>query len=347
MPVLDRATKDLFDEVAAESIPSQSSVSADASALSVQSWLKEPVATFVAWAQSPMANGGRGFSENSVKTYASMWGKFVKFRPSNTVLADAGQIEVFLNTLSARTRRGFQSGRGPENPLGIRRRYLAMLDQLFDSLVADGVRLDNPAKRLLFMLDVTYRAVPRHMPVALAKKDEVTVIEVIDSWDISSRRGLRDRAVLALLAGAGLKVGEVLGLRVEDVRLHDDPPNVQVANRKNERLAPVAVWAVSHIAAWLQLLGADGDLGGAVFPGDDASPLAACTVYRIVASAIKKAKLNPKHVGPSVLRHTYAVRQLRAGTKLSTVSAWLGHVQETSTAVYRLMVVDPEGARPV
>lgn len=310
-------------------------------------WVCAPLSAFVEWAKSSNANDGKGFSDNSVKTYSAMWGKFVKYAPRRAAFAGADVIEGFLSTLSARERKGYVPRAASNDALAIRRRYLSMLDKLFASLMLQGVRQDNPAQEMLRQLDVVNRAVPRKLPVALSKEDEAALIDVVKSYPVPGSRELRDRAVLALLVGAGLKVSEVVGLRLEDIQVESDPPFVHILGGRVERLAPVSPWALPLLKEWLDRSDASKDQSGLAFPGDDNQPIAACTVYRVAAGAIKKANLNPKHIGPSVLRHTFAVRQLRAGEKLSTVSAWLGHAQETSTAVYKLMVVDPGGARPV
>ena len=310
-------------------------------------WVHNPREAFLAWARSEDANDGNGFSDRSIVTYGSMWGKFVQHCPVSVAAVDVGAIESFLQGLQGRVRKGYiKSGILPD-PTGSRRRYLYLLSMVFAHLCDIGLRSDNPAEGLLHELDRVHRALPKPLPVALSKEDEVKLDDVVKDWPSQNWRGLRDRALLALLIGSGVKVGEVRGLRIVDLHLDADPPYLHVTGGRVERLAPLAERSVAHVRSWLKKRQAMAFVGEMLFPGDDNDWLADSTVYRIVRDAIKKADLSPVHTGPSVLRHTFATRQLRAGRTLPTVSGWLGHKMESSTAVYRLMVVDPNGVRVV
>jgi integrase/recombinase XerD len=310
-------------------------------------WKNDPQGSFARWARSENANGGKGFSAKSIVTYASMWGKFVKFCPSNPALADASIIERFVASLEGRVRNAKSGSVAHPDANAIRRRYLSMLDKLHEYLVREGVRTQNDVRSLLFEMDREIRALPRPMPVALMPEEEASLWAVVENWPCTKWRDCRDKALLALLIGSGIKVAETRMLQVSDLGLAAEAPYVRVSGGRNERLAPVTPTSLPILQAWLRQKGVVKPFENHVFPGDDQPFLSDSTIYRVVAKAIGKANLNPLHTGPSVLRHTFATRQLRAGKKLSDVSAWLGHEQETSTAIYKFMVVDPGGARPV
>lgn len=310
-------------------------------------WSADPVGSFARWARSEYANGGKGFSAKSIVTYASMWGKFVKFCPKNPATADAAVIEKFIASLKGRVRNAKVSSVSRPDANAIKRRYLSMLDKLQEHLVKIGVRSENDAHPLLFEMDRELRSLPRPMPVALMPKDEASLWAVVEGWPSTKWRDSRDRALLALLIGSGIKVAEARMLQVSELVLEEESPYVRVSGGRNERLAPVTHTSLPILHDWMRQKNIVKPSENHVFPGDEQPFLSDSTIYRIVAKAIKKANLNPLHTGPSVLRHTFATRQIRAGKKLSDVSAWLGHEQEASTAIYKFMVIDPAGSRPV
>lgn len=314
---------------------------------SAEEWRHDPIGAFQRWARSPYANDGKGFADNSIVTYSSMWGKFVRFCPKNPALADASVIESFLAALSGRVRAEKSIGNVKPNPSGIRRRYLSMLDKLQGYLVRAGIRKYNDAAPLLFELDRRLRALPRPLPVALTKDEDAALMRVVSEWPDVYWKDSRDQALLAILIGSGIKVSEARYLKSTEIHLDQAPPYIMVAAGRNERMVPLTETSVPFLKAWIVRRGRIGVQTDVCFPGDDFTALAPSTIYRIVASAIKKANLSPHHTGPSVLRHTFATRQIRAGQELHVLSAWLGHQQEASTAIYKFMVVDPAGARPV
>jgi integrase/recombinase XerD len=293
--------------------------------------------------QSAEANGGKGFSSRSIDTYSAMWGKFVKFCPNRPASATSSQLQAFLATLEGRVRSARVAEGVTPDPVAIRRRYLSMFDKLHASLVSSGLRMRNDAAPLLFALDLAQRSLARPIPIALTDQEDRTLRETIENWPCGHWRDVRDRALLALLIGSGLKVAEARDLAIDSLHLDRAPAEVTVRGGHQERMVPLTEASVQALQPWLAMRGNDVQLAPFLFPGEDQSMLSASTIYRVVATAIAKAELNPLHTGPSVLRHTFALRQLREGVPLAALSAWLGHQQETSTAVYRFMVASPGG----
>lgn len=307
-------------------------------------WQRDPLRMFQQWISSSDANGGQGFSKKSQLVYSSMWRKFVKtVGMDKAAMADVKTISTFTSGLSGRLRQAqLDTGRVPTSVKSVRR-YLNLLSLLQKHLVRTGVRHHNAAAELLSELGQERK---KPMPVTLSPQEEESLRQTVAKWPLQDWRDYRDCAILELLIGSGIKVSEVMELKVADLRLELDPPEVDVHAAKTPRKAPLAERSVKPVSDWLKLRRESSSLDDYLFPGDDQPQLSPSTIYRIVARAIKAANLNPVHSGPSVLRHTFATRQLRAGKPLDVVRDWLGHKEITSTMVYRGLVANPRGFEP-
>lgn len=149
--------------------------------------------------------------------------------------------------------------------------------------------------------------------------------------DLTTRAGLRDRALLELLYGAGLRLAELRGLRRDDVDLRGELLRVRGKGAK-ERLVPLQGEARRWLARWLDACGARG--GEPVFPGRGGDgTLSRSSVQRIVGKYLGQVATLSR-VSPHVLRHSFATHLLERGADLRSIQEMLGHASLTSTQVY-------------
>lgn len=148
---------------------------------------------------------------------------------------------------------------------------------------------------------------------------------------LEARERPRDRALVALMAFAGLRVAEVAALEVDDVSITARTGRVMVRRGKGDRAreVPLPGEARAALAAWLPLRPADG--GVALFPGPGERPLSVRAMHRAVAGAGRAAGLE---LAPHVLRHTYLSRLVRRGVDLFTVAELAGHRRLETTRRY-------------
>ena len=141
----------------------------------------------------------------------------------------------------------------------------------------------------------------------------------------------RDRLVLELLYGAGLRVSELIGLTWDKVEL-DDRVLIVKGKGNKERMAPFGVPAQKLLEEWRDITCVDG--GGPVFPSDKkgAERLTVRTVDRIVTRAARRVGLHG--VTPHTLRHCYATHMLENGAPLKVVQDLLGHDSIAATQRY-------------
>jgi len=150
----------------------------------------------------------------------------------------------------------------------------------------------------------------------------------------------RNVALVSLMARAGLRVSEALGLRMGDVELNARSGSVLVRRGKGlkERRVPLSAEARRALREYLEVRPeARTDM---LFLSRTLEPLKARDVQRLIAEAARRAGLR-KRVTPHVLRHTFATRFLRQGGDLATLQAVLGHANLATTARY----LHPDAAR--
>ncbi len=142
----------------------------------------------------------------------------------------------------------------------------------------------------------------------------------------------RDLAVLNLMARAGLRVSEVVRLRLEDVEIGPRKGHVVVRASKGlkERTVPLPAEARKALQTYLEVRPFATET---LFVSRQGNPITSRDVQRLVAKYAKLAGVT-KRVTPHTLRHTYATRALRAGVDLATLSRLLGHENLTTTARY-------------
>ncbi len=149
-----------------------------------------------------------------------------------------------------------------------------------------------------------------------------------DSW-----QDRRNVAILNLMARAGLRVSEAVNLRLDDIQLNHRKGSVKVKAGKGlkERTVPLPLQARRALQAYLEVRP---DFGGdLLFVSRTGNRMSARDVQRLVSKAAWLAGIDRK-VTPHTLRHTYAIRALRNGVDLATLSRLLGHENITTTARY-------------
>ena len=161
---------------------------------------------------------------------------------------------------------------------------------------------------------------------------------VLDAPDPGTRNGVRDQAMLYLGFAAGLRVSELVGLRLDDVELDGPYPSMLVRGKaRKQRRLPLWKEAARALRAWLAVRGAVAT--PEVFLNAHGEALTTSGFTYIVQSHVRAAtlqcpSLSKKHVSPHVLRHTCAMTTLQATRDIRKVALWLGHSSLKSTEIY-------------
>lgn len=162
--------------------------------------------------------------------------------------------------------------------------------------------------------------------------------EVVRLWSIVS--SVRDRALIAVLLEAGLRVGEVVGLTPLSVLRPASPAalaSLRVCGKgQKERLVYLSAHALALVSAWLAVRPAGAE--GAIFLNERTQPLTASGIEWILARYGAQIHV---HLTPHRLRHTFARRLVEAGMPVETLACLMGHAQITTTQLY-LAGVNPD-----
>lgn len=167
---------------------------------------------------------------------------------------------------------------------------------------------------------------------------------ILDAPDPTSRLGLRDRAMIYLGFTGGLRVSELVGLRIDDVRFDGRYVEIRVRG-KGRRERALLLWKQvgDAIRAWLSIRG-DAVACPELFLSATAHPMTRAGFEYVLRKHVRTAggkcpSLAGKKVSPHSLRHTCALDTLRATGDIRKVALWLGHASQATTEIY--LQVDP------
>jgi len=166
---------------------------------------------------------------------------------------------------------------------------------------------------------------------------------VLDAPDPASRLGIRDRAMIYLGLSGGLRVSELVGLRLDDVRFEGRYVEIRVLGKgRKERALLLWKQVGDAIRAWLAIRGTASC--PEIFLSATGNPMTRSGFEYVLrkhvrAAAIACPSLAGKSVSPHTLRHTCALDTLRATRDIRQVSLWLGHASQSTTEIY--LQVDP------
>jgi integrase/recombinase XerD len=211
------------------------------------------------------------------------------------------------------------------SPASIRRNVSAVRTY-FRFLTGDGIVVRDPSERL--ETPKRWRTLPDVLTV-----DEVK--RLIASPTLDDPLVFRDRALLELAYGAGLRVSEWITLGVRDLLLDDGLVRVFGKGSK-ERLVPIGRSAIGAAAIYLRELRPKLERGegkGVLFLNARGRPLTRMGAWKILRGHVERAGI-AKHVSPHTLRHSFATHLLEGGADLRAVQEMLGHVDIATTQIY-------------
>lgn len=150
------------------------------------------------------------------------------------------------------------------------------------------------------------------------------------NFDVGSPQALRDKALLELFYGSGLRLSEVAGLRRSDLDLGQGVVKV-VGKGSKERVVPLGRLCVDAVEQWLRTLSADHT--DWLFPGRNGHHISPRTVQNRLKS-VAAQQLGDDSLHPHMLRHTYATHMLESSGDLRGIQELLGHSDIATTQIY-------------
>jgi site-specific recombinase XerD len=167
--------------------------------------------------------------------------------------------------------------------------------------------------------------------------EEKQMQSVFGTIDLTSRTGIRDRAMLLLLYNTGARVSEIVALKLSDLRLDDSPQVTLMGKGRKERSCPLWPETVAVLMAYLNQRKPKDPTAQQLFLNANNVPITRFGIRYITrkyGSLVKQLRENNKALNPHCVRHTTAMHLLRAGNDINMVSYWLGHAHLNTTHAY-------------
>lgn len=254
----------------------------------------------------------RGYSEHTVEAYRGDLSQFVEFllhRKLPLTVSGAlakGALRLFV----------YDAGRLGLKPRSLARK-VASLKSLCRYCAKRGLLAVNPAKAL---------ATPK-MDKPLPAFLTATQAEALGSGE-----GARNRAIVELFYGSGLRLSELCGLVFGDIDRRNMTVRVMGKGRK-ERIVPMTAISIDTLDEYAKARGGGGGPRDPIFVNAAGKRLSARQIQRVVGAALSQVSQNKKK-SPHVLRHTFATHLLDAGADIRAVKELLGHSSLATTQVY-------------
>ena len=257
----------------------------------------------------------RGMSPNTVASYVRDVEGLLKAY-EGYLPADIGTPEV-EKYLSDRIQKGLSKRS--------QARLLSSLRSFFNWCIEEGDLKDNPCDR------IDAPKLGKYLPAVLSVEE---VDAIMESVDLKAPTGLRDRAILEVLYGCGLRVSECTGLLQSHVHL--DEGYVDVIGKGNkQRIVPLGEMAAGAIRNYLPArpepsARAYEDI---LFLNRFGRPLSRVSVFNLVKERAMAAGIH-KEISPHTFRHSFATHLIEGGADLRIVQEMLGHESILTTEIY-------------
>ena len=182
--------------------------------------------------------------------------------------------------------------------------------------------------------------VKRHEQKLVRHLTMVEVRAILNTPDLTTRSGLRDRAMLHLCFAGGLRVSELVGVLLENVALGRTPSVMVRGKGRRERCLPLWKETARDVRAWLSVRGAV--RAPELFVNAEGAAMTRAGFEYVLDKHVRAAgktcaALNGRSVSPHQLRHSCAVIMLQATHDIRKVALWLGHADVRTTEVYLRM----------
>lgn len=260
-------------------------------------------------------------SDNTVASYRNDMARFFKFLSENNLTVLSVSSENINSFIEYQRQCGFSEASAA--------RCVSVLRAFFKYLCEEESFDINPMKSI--HLSKPHRKIPEIMT-------STEVEQLLDAPDVSDVKGLRDKAMLELLYATGIKVSELINLRLEDANA--EIGFVKCRSDKSERIIPVYSIAAKSLKEYEEksrdalLNGKKSDILFVNYKGEQMSRQG---FWKLVKKYRQKAGIS-KDITPHTLRHSFAAHLLENGAGLKDVKEMLGHSDISATYIYEEII---------
>ena len=251
----------------------------------------------------------------------------------NTVASYCHDVQGFLEysgaVPSAVTPEDIQAYLGQEGAAGLSKRstarLLSALRSFFTWCVEEGEIKENPCDR------VDAPKLGKYLPAVLSVEE---VSAILDSVDLKAPFGLRNRAILEVMYGCGLRVSEAAALRLSQVHLEEGFVNI-IGKGNKQRLVPLGEMAADAIVHYLPQRPSPASRAyeDYLFLNRFGKPISRVSLFNLVKQQAMAAGID-KEISPHTFRHSFATHLIENGADLRIVQEMLGHESILTTEIY-------------
>lgn len=267
----------------------------------------------------------RGLSENTISGYTFDIEKLITFLEDNNMVIspihmDSETIEQFIYHSAKSINPRSQS------------RIISGLRSFFNYLVFEDYRASNPIDL------IESPKIGRKLPDTLSLADIDKIINAIDLDNTYNnvRIGERDRTMLETLYGCGLRVSELVNLKISDLFFEEGFINVTGKGDK-QRFVPISPATQNYITAYISEvrshISIQKEYQDTLFLNNRGKQLTRAMIFTIIKKLTTKINLN-KTISPHTFRHSFATHLLENGADLRAIQMMLGHESITTTEIY-------------
>ncbi|WP_299127839.1 site-specific tyrosine recombinase/integron integrase [uncultured Winogradskyella sp.] len=266
----------------------------------------------------------RGLSINSIENYHYDIKKLISYLEENAINTSPDQIDntcikEFIYTISKTINSRSQA------------RLISGLRNFFDYLVFENYRENNPVDL------IESPKIGRKLPDTLSVDDIDLIIKNIDlSYQYNGvNLGERNRAIIETLYSCGLRVSELINLKVSDLYFNED--FIKVTGKGNkQRFVPIGETTKTYINIWQEIrkhIDIKSSSKDILFLNYKGNQLTRAMIFTIIKKLVEKSGLK-KTVSPHTFRHSFATHLLENGADLRSIQMMLGHESITTTEIY-------------
>lgn len=260
----------------------------------------------------------RELSESTIESYTRDLHQFKKYLDNNYINEYSSINKSIILTYLMFLQKNGKS-------LSTISRNLASIRNFYNYLLNEGIVKKDPT------INIKTPKQQRKLPKILTEKEMNILLE---QPDLNTAKGVRDKAMLELLYAAGIRVSELINLKIQDINL-DTGYIICLSGTVSERIVPIGKYSIEIISKYLndfrnQFNKNNEDF---LFLNYHGNKLSRQGLWKIIKSYAKKANIKKK-ITPHMIRHSFAVHLLQNGADLKSVQEMLGHSDISTTQVY-------------
>ncbi len=253
----------------------------------------------------------RGLSPNTIDAYTRDLSQYVKYLPKGVLEVDSTLIGKYVGRLQEEGLKNCSISR-----------KLSVIRMFYKFLHLEGKSDYNPLK------EISSPKRGRRIPSYLSFREIELLLEAPSSNNLY---GIRDKAILEVLYGAGLRISELTNLNIMDVDLKKGWVRV-MGKGSRERIVPLGSQACRWVKKYLQERNLEQGKS-ALFCNRYGERISRQTCWKIIKKYAQKAGISKK-ISPHTLRHSFATHLLSGDADLRSVQELLGHINITTTQIY-------------